>query len=891
MTELFRQQRIASFVLAVIFALSLFSGSVYADDTEATYPSFELLSYLGIDKDVNTDNNAIITRAEFVAMAVRAANVAEIDVYDASFSDVSQGDLFAKEIYTAKKLRMTSGTAPNTFSPNGPMDIAAAQKMLVTALGYESYAVSLGGYPTGYAVVASKIGIQKGLEISGSLTVGDAKEMIINSLKADKAVIDSVSNGDISYSVLPGKNLLTENFNLTLINGIAKSAAYLSIFDTFENDNSIQIGSKYYKADFDVSKYFGKNINIWYDKVTKRIKAVEETDENKELVVSAKDAKYSGYKLSVIDNNGSTKTYTMEQNYTFVKNGRPIIPTSSDFKFENGTLRLIDNNSNGIYDIVVAEKIEYFVVKSKADLQMTVYDKDSVIKNICFDNNDELSYIIVDENGNRLDYDSIVLGSVLEVAKSDDAKVLVARISGAKAISGTVSEYTEISYTHNMSTYQAAHSITIDSVTYETTDYFKINHQKPVAGKAYDFLMSTDGKIVSLASSSATDMKYGYLLNYGTIGGIETSSKVKILTTENTRISIKLAETVYLDGVKMKYNDARINSAFKNGQYIKYQMLKYMLNDEGELFVIDTSPIGNLNTTWDIPDVYDEKDTLTQYLSKGSVNYRSGHNFGAPYFSFSKAYIFAIPQALSTTPDAEYDEELFYVMKSSDLVNNQNYTCDVYDMNEFYFPSAVAIYQSVNIGTTATPSSTSNSHVVYNVTDSVNPDGDVTKAIYTVSKGYYNRYYIDPDLLSGFEAGGLIPGKGDIVRLSLNVNNEIIGITIDASCSSSGTVTLNTIGSQTDVIAYISGKAIVAGGGGITLRVNQSPSSEHINSVAPIGLGWLYTYTFYNTTTGEVKVGSIDDIMTEKNSDAQSADFVVMRLNYYAATDVFIYTK
>ena len=127
------------------------------------------LSSLGITSGIDTsDSGRVVSRAEFVAMAVKIINPNLNIKFTGSFADVTSETIYSNEIYTALTYGLLNGTAQGTFSPDSPITYAAALKILVAALGYEEYAFISGGYPTGYIMQADAIDLTYGIAAYGA---------------------------------------------------------------------------------------------------------------------------------------------------------------------------------------------------------------------------------------------------------------------------------------------------------------------------------------------------------------------------------------------------------------------------------------------------------------------------------------------------------------------------------------------------------------------------------------------------------------------------------------------------------------------------------------------------------------------------------------------------
>ena len=80
------------------------------------------------------------------------------------------------------------------FDPDANVTYVQAQKMLVSAIGYETYAQAQGGWPTGYKTYAASLDITKGISgitDSTELTRAQVAQMIDNAMDAPLCVIAS----------------------------------------------------------------------------------------------------------------------------------------------------------------------------------------------------------------------------------------------------------------------------------------------------------------------------------------------------------------------------------------------------------------------------------------------------------------------------------------------------------------------------------------------------------------------------------------------------------------------------------------------------------------------------------------------------------------------------
>ncbi len=137
---------------------------------------------------------ASLTRAEMVTILLRVFGQEEYKG-DFKFSDVLESHWAYKNVLTAYGMGIVNGTSATTFSPDLALTYEQAVKMLVSALGYDSQAVSKGGWPNGYIAQAEAmnlLGATKPENTASEINRGTMAILINNSIKATELAIDYV---------------------------------------------------------------------------------------------------------------------------------------------------------------------------------------------------------------------------------------------------------------------------------------------------------------------------------------------------------------------------------------------------------------------------------------------------------------------------------------------------------------------------------------------------------------------------------------------------------------------------------------------------------------------------------------------------------------------------
>ncbi len=143
----------------------------------------------------------LVTRAQITKMIVDALNeraMAEASKANSQFVDVNAADNgnghWARGyINQGVADKFIAGYGDGTFGPDDNVTYVQALKMLVSAIGYETYAQKDGGWPNGYKIWASTTGISDG--ISGitddtQLTRAQVAQIVDNAMDAPLCIIN-----------------------------------------------------------------------------------------------------------------------------------------------------------------------------------------------------------------------------------------------------------------------------------------------------------------------------------------------------------------------------------------------------------------------------------------------------------------------------------------------------------------------------------------------------------------------------------------------------------------------------------------------------------------------------------------------------------------------------
>lgn len=271
-------KKIIASLLAVITAFSaagvctaaenkIENKSVYTDLTPNNkyFDEIMLLDKIGVTEGYEDNTfkpDKLVTRAEMTKMIVAAlneTNLVESAKYEEEnkikepeviFSDTA--DHWARlYINCGATDRFISGCGDNTFRPDENVTNIQAQKMLVSAIGYDNYAQNIGGWTNGYKMWSISTGINENFGISDDspITRAQAANLIYNAMNAPLCLIEGFSenvNGvSPKYIVKDGKGgdwqtLMTSRYKIYPVNGKLSSA------DTFVIENAKNYNGEYF---------------------------------------------------------------------------------------------------------------------------------------------------------------------------------------------------------------------------------------------------------------------------------------------------------------------------------------------------------------------------------------------------------------------------------------------------------------------------------------------------------------------------------------------------------------------------------------------------------------------------------------------------------------------
>ena len=555
------KKRIIAFL---IFALQIFSLSAFAkdefpvpewmlDDVVATTAagmgeeytdSYSVLSFLGaVSEPAGLINpESIAERGYAVDIFAKLYLGRELPAPKKElYLDIPFEHEWADGIYAAIECGLTS-EENSRFYPDKAVKVEEVAKMGLILLGYA------GIENLNVSKQMQDLRFLQGITLTGdTLTKGQLFTMIRNILRADILEYSVSQKGDTVefQGIRTGKSFLSEHKNIYLIEGVVTSIGQSAVYGKQDNfDEKIEINKIKYDFYGEIEgDILGKSIYAYvYDPEDEALVIdIWDTNDNTEYEIPGSILKELAYSYVSYTENDKTKKLKLNFQTDVVYNGqyygsldkavRNNISSGCDF------IKVLDNDDNGVYDIVFIDKTDYYVVDKVAPLAEQISFKySSYVLNL----KNEENVILKNQASDDIEVGSISAGYIVEVKEAN-------RVNGEKCFDIKVSNNkitAELSETYekNGVTYYK-----IGDEAYTLSSYYKnyllnyAGNNKPEVGQTVTFYIGSNNKIVLSDSNPYT---FGYLLYKREDGVFEKEVWVKLYSESGKFEELKLKDTV-----------------------------------------------------------------------------------------------------------------------------------------------------------------------------------------------------------------------------------------------------------------------------------------------------------------------------------------------------------
>ncbi len=772
-------KKLKLFIFITMLA-TLCTTTVFASQMETDGDIDALLSKLEI-KTVYQSPNAV-SREEFVILLGKAlrfdpGNMTEEDPFD----DVKNYDLAAAYLAPMKELGIVTGDGDRMFFPNRKITMDEAAVMLVRALNYTK--VTDRDTMPQLRNLAKTIGIFDGIDSEKeTVSDNDAKRAVYNFLNADLVDVVGVDGENVKYYTGGGVTILQRMFGIRRIEGPVTGTVVSMLTDgeSAVDTGKVSIGAREYTTeDIYDNELLGKNVYAFIDDKNAVISMFAYDNREVEITVGPDISVDYGNFMLEYGEEGKKKKKRLDSGFKFIYNGK-----TTDFSKEllipgEGSIVLIDNNGDDIYDVVKTNEYQYMLLdKIDSTSSYIIFDMQEKIvdpanpdasfqkkKSVRLDLKSSRyrydAYLKSDAGYERCSIQSFIPGTVLRYYVSADERYF--QIYGNTTVKdGVLTGIYDLSAERNP-------EIMIDGERYATNNYFKTQYAESMtAGQEYTFYFDDFGKVAAAVGKNSV-MAYGYVINAQKKREyFQDEVHVKILSARGDLVTATLADKILLDGVPRKSDAEEVKNVFFPASGYPHQVLRYLLNQDGEIVKLDTVASNNLVIPFEKTANLD--DSLYKNVEKESLKCKGGLLAPRTLYSDSTAIFYIPPQAGAM----EIDDASVVAGNNNLLKHDDTYLADVYDIDDSGVAGAIVIYKDYS-----NPGVDGNSDcaVIDSVMDAIDEEGNSVKMLQYWKEGNFYTATIESE--KSDLANDLV--CGDVIRYVTNTKGEIVDLKTEFS--------------------------------------------------------------------------------------------------------------
>ena len=754
-------------IITSLILLSAFSGLTLAADDDSYEPVKEMtiLSQLGLVKELPENMDSTITRGQFTQILISMMNAESLDASGCIITDINEFHDYFPTMSRAIKLGLVNGPVTR---PDDAVKANEAIKMIICMTGYNQYALHKGGWSVGYQTVARDIGLLDGISAIGDVTLSWNKALVFlyNAICVDVLEPEYIRDDNINYNSTEGRTILTQFHGIVAGEGIVESVNGKSLENYGSlKSNEVIIGSKRFKTAFEETRdYVGYNVEYLYNEDTNALCAIyPQNNEVKKISAESVIDIESGKLIYEEKKSESERADEKEIDFspnTVIMYNDVVIDTydSNYFLDKQGEFTFIDNDTDGICDVILLEITEDYVVKIADNYTQTIYDIYDSSKSICLSDKNGQDISFVDRYGNPMLLSELLRYDVISVKKSYDGNKITAVFSNLEA-RGTV-EAIDIT--------NGRKYLTIRGKKYETTSDFN-KYENVKTGEWGVFGITTTGKIACVNRSFSAEGAFcGYLIKAKASSGLDTVYSFRILSQNGEVVILNAADKVVVDAVTMKAEEA---FTYLGGNNTKSQPIIYEVNKNGYISNIDTmiynEGIENRNTLREMYNCYNvsyDEDGNTIETKRTELEWRNTI-FGSKIVTSGNTVFFKV----SSSKDAP-DEE-FGVALPSTIPQQKYYSFKAYKKVEDSPIADIIILPNDDVG----EDTGSNHYIISEISEALDNDGNVaTKIDVYLGRNKQSYFVKDKSVLANakwFEADQTLAGlnhnfvAGDIIKI------------------------------------------------------------------------------------------------------------------------------
>ena len=762
-------KKIISCILAIA-VMSSFSV-VLADGSADVYTEeVNILKTLGIYSAQKNKNEAI-TQKEFMQITAKIF-----------------GKDFDKKYYTQLGILPFSN---GKYDEEEPVPYYDALRAMVIITGYDYFAKTGGGFPQGYLKIADECKITDGVKITdeSAITRAEAIKIVFNTLDVDMMVRAKVWGTESTYEVKEGENLFKSTFNIYEVKGILETGSELTVTENKPKKGYAAIDSVEYETSLDVSGFIGEEVRAYYRQEKGedigKLLYLNETKRNKIIEIDTDDIlSYENRKYSY-DDSKKTVNAALEIDCNIIYNRERVNPKSGvavPMIPENGNLRLIDNDGNGKYDVLIINNYNSYVAEYVNNQQKSISVK---YESRAITVDDDVKIV---SSGTEIPLANIKANDVINVMydlKGNMSYLVITQ----NTVKGKVrSAYTEDGYKK---------VLLDDGNEYKFIKSIEKEAQKIKTGDTVTLYADISGRIAGFVINGNEEMKLGYLVDVKDDDEEEQINFdiVDLNSVENMKIPS--SEKIKIDDKTYRWNEVKEKLQPGGGEFIA-RLIRYRLTADGNLREIDTYVDNNnalrenddngLIRCYSCPVLNKETGGLQGYYKQGTNQFlKPWVNSNGVLYRWQEAFFADISSTILYIPTNRKDYTNYSKKTMGDIKNGVRIIEAFRVGNSNLTPNIILWYAGDGVqanGSSAAVNRTdmisSGACIVTKINATVNEEDE---AVYEMTLFGENGKTVINTASSELLDKCVSVKKGDIIRYGTDGNNHIIGIMVEAALS------------------------------------------------------------------------------------------------------------
>ena len=719
------KKRILVLLIAVLLMGTMVCPATAEETETGTSYQVEFLTKLGV-LPADFETEAELTKSEFVALVMNALGGA--DNYSAGntiyFLDVPQNRADFSVISAAAAIGIIRGEENYCFYPDKTVTYEEAVNIAVNAMGYTVKAVVGGGWSVGYLTVAQKIGILSNVETSSK--GGNLANLIFNMMKEPMLNQSVISDSYITYEENDDDyTILNVYWGIKYGKGQVTETSYTSQTGAGRlRDGDVKIDDvTYSEEDTDASSYFGYRVEFFYkdenEEINPLVYVYTKDNYNSKQTIAAEDIQNVDLQSGTISyyNGNKTNREKLATAVYVVYNG--VILTDynkEDLMPEYGSVQLLDNNNDGLYEYIFVHDVHYFVVGSVSESAEKIYEK---YTGETLDLSDKNASVKIVKNGAETALSSLQEFNVLSVQSSRDASKIEIEVSDT-VVKGKVEEI------------NSEGDVTINGTVYEV--YSGIENE-PKLEETGAFYISADNLIVALEQTHVK--RIAVVCELGSSTALTSTYQMKVVTDSGEAIW-NLATKVKLNGTSMTAAEAIRTLQGIYSSSSASRIIDYEQNSSGEVQTINT-PQDNTDGHME----YDET-VLTMDFKSGSTSYRYFRRMlGAKWLVSENCTVVYTP---TPSADGTLDVDYVTVGKTGLLSSAKTYNkFNLFSVDEYQRISVIEFTEQTQKNNTRGLSYDAKAFIIDKIARETDSNGNQATKIYGYQGGAYTSALFTAD--------------------------------------------------------------------------------------------------------------------------------------------------